>query len=246
MHNSSAVDDRTRCGDRQPVPPFPGEYLSASEKRFRQSNAARMMMTQRAQCHHGQPLFDCLKANIGSIQMESKFRIESQAGVPSDDQQQLVERRDLCGQVWPIAEHSAAVNDPADALGGERLRCVARRDYFADTVHPRDPDRPKLPLGLVELFRDASVPSRREPNILIGADDPVMLRRQRPRFRPSPVLGQLVTATNSFGEPSFRHGELSRFAWRIALSDTHATNDNARTRARKFFSSTNRKLTMRV
>ena len=31
MHDPSAVDDRTRCGDRQPVPPFPGEYLSAGE-----------------------------------------------------------------------------------------------------------------------------------------------------------------------------------------------------------------------
>ena len=42
-----------------------------------------------------------------------------------------------------------------------------RADDLADTVHPRDPDRPKLPLGLVELFCDASVPSRRKPNVLM-------------------------------------------------------------------------------
>ena len=102
-------------------PPFPGEYLSAGEKRLRQSNAARIMMTQRAQCHHGQSLFACLQADIGSIQMESQIRVESKAGIPSHDQQQLVKRCDPCGQLRSVAEHPAAINDPANALGGQRL-----------------------------------------------------------------------------------------------------------------------------
>ena len=101
--------------------PFPGEYSSASEKRLRQSNAARIMMTLRRQCHHGQPLFACLQADIGSIEMESQNRVESKSGISSHDQQQLIERRDPCGQLRPVAEHPAAINDPANALGGQRL-----------------------------------------------------------------------------------------------------------------------------
>ena len=121
MHNSSAVDDRTRCGDRQPIAPFAGEYLSAGEKRLRQSDTARIMMTQRRQCHHGQPLFACLKADIDSIEVESQIRVESKAGITFHDQQQLIKCCDPCGQFRPVAEHPAAVNDPANAPGGQRL-----------------------------------------------------------------------------------------------------------------------------
>ncbi len=115
------IDDRTRRGDRQPVPPFPGEYLSAGEKRLRQSNTARIMMTLRRQCHHGQPLFACLQADISSIEMESQIRVKSKSGISSHDQQQLIKCCDLGGQLRPVAEHAAAVNDPTSAPGGQRL-----------------------------------------------------------------------------------------------------------------------------
>ena len=79
------------------------------------------MMTQRGQCHHGQPLFACLKADIGSIQVESQIRVESKAGITFHDQQQLIKCCDFGGQFRPVAEHLAAIDDPANAPGGQRL-----------------------------------------------------------------------------------------------------------------------------
>ena len=79
------------------------------------------MMTQCAKCHHGQSLFACLKADIGSIQVESQIRVESKAGITSHDQQQLIKRRDLGGQLRSVAERPAAIDDPANAPGGQRL-----------------------------------------------------------------------------------------------------------------------------
>ena len=47
----------------------------------------------------------------------------------------------------------------------------SRRDHLADAINARDTDRTELPLGLLELLHEASVPTHREVDILMHAND---------------------------------------------------------------------------
>ena len=118
-------------------------------------------MAEVRQRHDGQASFAGLEANIGSVKMKTQIRIEPQAGITSHDQQQLVEGRDLGRQLGAIAEQPAAIDNPADAFGAQRLSRVFAFDHLADAVNPGDADRTKPPLGLLELLHEAAVPTSR-------------------------------------------------------------------------------------
>ena len=122
------------------------------EKRLWQSEAAQIVMARCGQCHHGQPLFARLEADIGPIKMKTKLRIEPQARISTHDQHDLVERRHACGELGPIAEDAATVVHPTNPFGAERLCRVVGYDRLADPVNTRDADRTKSPLGLLELL----------------------------------------------------------------------------------------------
>ena len=84
-------------------------------------------MAQGAQCHDGQSSFARLKADVGPVEVKPQRGVEAQARIAANDQQQLIEGRDRGGQLGPVAEQSATIDDPADAFGGERLREISRR-----------------------------------------------------------------------------------------------------------------------
>ena len=104
-------------------------------------------MAGHTQRHDGEPAFACLKANVGSIQVKSERGIKRHPAVAPDDQQQLVERRDPRRQFGTVAELPAPIDDPADALGPERLGKIVVRDDLTDAVNARDADRPEPSLS---------------------------------------------------------------------------------------------------
>jgi hypothetical protein len=120
MDPPASIDDDAGRGDWQPVPPFTGEDLRAGEVRLGQRDTPRVVMAECSQRHDGQSPFRRLKAQIGPIEVEPQRRVDSEWRIPGHDQQQLVERRDLGGELRPIAEQPAAIDDPPDPLGGQR------------------------------------------------------------------------------------------------------------------------------
>ncbi len=111
---TSFVDDDARRGHRQPVAPFAGENLGTGQKPLRQSDATRMVIARCGHCHHGQPLFARLKADIGPVKMTPELRIEPQTRATTHDQHDLVERRHACGELGTIAEDAATVVHPTN------------------------------------------------------------------------------------------------------------------------------------
>ena len=156
-----AVDDDTRRGRRQPVPPLSREDFGAAVKRLRQPNATGIVMAKGAERHDGQASFLGLEANICSVKMKTQIRIEPQAGVTSHDQKKFVECRDLRRQLGAVGDQPAAIDNPADTFGAQRPSRVFGLHHLADTVNPGDADRTKPPLGLLELLHEASVPTSR-------------------------------------------------------------------------------------
>jgi hypothetical protein len=103
--------------------------------------------------------------------MKTQIRIEPQRLLASHDQQQLVEGRDLGRQLGAIAEQPAAIDNPADAFGAQRMSRVFGFNHLAGTGNPGGADRTKPPFGLLELLHEASVPSIRQADILVNASD---------------------------------------------------------------------------
>ena len=91
----------------------------------------------------------------------TRRRIEPQAGIAPHDQQQLVEGRDAGGELGAVAKLPAAIDDPADSLGAQRLFRRFRTNHVADSINARDANRPKSPLGLAELMTQEPVPALR-------------------------------------------------------------------------------------
>jgi hypothetical protein len=115
-----------------------------------------------------------MKADVGTVEMESQRGVESQTGIAADDQKQLVERRDWGRQLGAIAQLSAAIDDRADPLGAKRLCEIMRRDHIADTVNPRDADRPKSIFRLAKLLGETNVPPCRQIHVFVNAHKPIV------------------------------------------------------------------------
>ena len=89
--------------------------------------------------------------------MEPQRRVESQGAIAPNDQRQLVECRDSGGKVRAVAELTAAINNPTNALRGQWLRAIARCDDVADPVGVRmsvsDRERSDSRISHCELVR---------------------------------------------------------------------------------------------
>ena len=94
MYDPSAIDDHARRGDRQPVAPFAGEYLRTPKNASGNPTLRELWWHGAAERHDRKTLFARLEANVGSIEVKSQRGVESQRRIPSNDQHQLVERRD--------------------------------------------------------------------------------------------------------------------------------------------------------
>ena len=156
-------------------------------------------MAEGTQSHDRQASFPRLQADIGAVEMEPQRGVELQTGIPANDQQQLVERRDPGGQLGAIAQLSAAIDNPADSFCTERLGGFQWRDHLSDPINPRDTDWPELPFGLLDLLKQASVPTVRQINILVHANDPLVPGPRQSHDQPGGGAGRLVNQDDLVG-----------------------------------------------
>ena len=164
--------------------------------------------------------------------MKSQRRVESKAAHRAARPAAARRASQPGGQLRPILEQPAAIDNPADPLGGERAVRDRRRNHLADAIHTRDPNRPEPLLGLSKLLRqsiDPSPPARKHP----GAHTQPTRAWPVPgrRFKPAAALGAFVDQDDLVRRArTDENGEASRLALRSESSETHATNDSGCTR----------------
>ena len=160
--------------------------------------------------------------------MKPQRRVESQPRIAPHDQQQLVERRDPGRQLGPVAERSAAIDDPAGARGGERTARLRRRNDLAHAIHARDADRPEPSPGLAELPGQTLLPALRQHDVLVHADNPVVPGTFEATIQ---AVGRARAVPDSVslraGSRGADKATLRKFALKIASSDTQTTNETA-------------------
>ena len=89
-------------------------------------------------------------------------------------------------------EGPAAIDNPADALGAQRISLRLEPDGRADAVDARHPDRPEPALGLAELLGEAAVPALGQKDVLMHTDNPLALSPFQAQIEPGAGAGRLV------------------------------------------------------
>ena len=103
---------------------------------------------------------------------------------------------------------------------------IAERDHLADTVNPRDPNRPEPSLCFIELFCDASVPSRRHPHILMYAYDQFSLRPCDANVEPIRGARAVPDCDDLVRRFGAKQVEARRFVRSVASFEAQVTNDS--------------------
>jgi hypothetical protein len=106
---------------------------------------------------------------ISPIQVKTQFRVKTQWRIAGHDQQQFIKRGDPRRQGGRLVEQSPAIDNPANAFSGEATVPPNRRP---DPIDSGDSDRPELPLGILKLLKQLSIPAVRQEHILMDADNP--------------------------------------------------------------------------
>ena len=179
------IDYNARRGDRQPVAPFASENLRAPVKRLGQPNATRIVMAERASARR----LNLVRGPAG------RYRLRKDEN-PDPDRTAALNRVARPAAARRGSRPWPAARDHRGATGRDRRpsRPVRRAVVLSSLLvvsprrhrNPGDADRTKPPLGLLELLHEASVPTSRQVNVLVDANDDSCSARSRPRFRPSP------------------------------------------------------------
>jgi hypothetical protein len=167
------VDDHAGGGYGQAVVPLLGEDFCALEECLGEADGSRVVVAGCLDGDDGESSFRGLKAEIGSVEVEAQVWVESQGRIPGHDQKELIECGDRCRQRRAFVKQAAAVDDPADAIGGEGSVVLNRWAY---SVYSCDSDRAELSFCCLELLEQFVVPSGRQHDVLVEADDPVPFR----------------------------------------------------------------------
>jgi hypothetical protein len=194
------VDDHAGGGHGQAVVPLLGEDFGALEECVGQADGSRVVVAGGLDGDYGESSFRGLEAEIGSVEVEAQVWVESQGRIPGHDQKELIECGDRCRQRRAFVKQAAAVDDPADAIGGEGSVVLNRWAY---SVYSCDSDRAELLFRCLELLEEFVVLSGRQEHVLMEADNPVPFRaadsevqpfrRALAAFDEGDLVGRIVT-----------------------------------------------------